>query len=208
MLIASAAEAALLLLAPRSFPESPSQAWCQTFAIPLMAVAQIASMIVVPLFLGRGLIRNQVVRVSALRVSQTANLVAARVTWRRATTPIVTAMYARLVLPHGGLARRVRFTGTAESVSRDTRAAAVARHGALDRCEPWTAVHGAGDSHLHVTFIDVGQAIRRSSVSHGAARGRRRVTESGSFDIGDRVRHPCSGNIDVRRLQNNRAHAA
>jgi competence protein ComEC len=165
-------------------------------AIPLMAVAQIAGMAVVPLMLvsstlaraaglvawlgAEGLVRSaDLVRfapVLAFRVAPpswwvvTIYYAAVAIWWRtRALTPIVVAAFSAVWI----------------------------------LAEPWRWIASHGDGRLHVSFLDVGQG---DSAFVRLPHGTTLLVDAGglagtsSFDIGDRVVAPVLRNAGVRRL--------
>ena len=215
MLIASAAaEAALLPVAATIFSRVTFAGLALNFfAIPLMAVAQIAGMLVVPLYAVSGQIASTggwFAYVGAEGLVRTANLVtyAPFLTWRVAPPHVFAsaAYYAGGVVAWTLWRRRVRMSGSGES-----RFARFARRGATLLAgiaalwivaEPWTLLRRS-DGRLHVTFIDVGQGdaalvtFPRGATMLVDAGG---LPGSGSFDIGDRVVGPVLRHGGVRRL--------
>ncbi len=183
-------------------------------AIPLMAVAQIAGMVAVPMFMLSPLAAAAVgwlAHVGADGLLRTADLVrfVPAVTWRVAPPSIaaVACYYA------GGLAwwilrvRRRRVTGSRESqrARYGRRIAAIVSMSAAMWIlwEPWALVRARGDGRLHVTFVDVGQGdaafvqFPRGATLLVDAGG---LTANTSFDIGDRVVAPVLRSSGVRRL--------
>jgi competence protein ComEC len=216
MLLASvAAEAALLPVGATMFSRVTFAGLALNFlAIPLMAVAQVAGMVVVPLFAVWGRLAafaGWFAYVGAEGLVRSADLLdyAPFVTWRVAPPNLVTsAMYYVAGLTAWGLwRRRARLTGSGESaVGRNVRRAAVLLVTASALwivAEPWTVVRVMSDGRLHVTFIDVGQGdaalvqFPRGAVLLVDAGG---LPGGGSFDVGDRVVAPVLRDAGVRRL--------
>jgi competence protein ComEC len=216
MLVASvAAEAALLPVSATIFSRVTFAGLALNFlAIPLMAVAQIAGMLIVPLFVASERLASVVgwfAYLGAEGLVRTADLVsyAPLVTWRVAPPNLLaSALYYLAGLSAWYLwRRRVHVTGSAES-----RVAACARRsGALIGLlsglwivgEPWTRMSSGGDGRLHVTFIDVGQgdsALVRFPRGAALLVDAGGLPGSGSFDIGDRVVAPVLRASGVRRL--------
>jgi competence protein ComEC len=210
-----AAEAALLPVAATVFSRITVAGLVLNFAaIPLMAVAQLSGMAVVPLFaLSTTAARlvGWIAWVGAEGLVRSADLVTLVPwsTWRVAPPApwLVVAYYGcvvtaiRLRRPAFGV--RAPFVDT-RRLQRVRRAALA---GALS-CGAWLAFNPAfgaatGDGRLHVTFIDVGQGdAALVTLPYGSsllvdAGG---LSTGGSFDIGDRVVGPLLRYSGVRRL--------
>jgi competence protein ComEC len=217
MFVASvAAEAALLPVGATIFSRVTFAGLALNFfAIPLMAVAQIAGMVIVPLYVVSGQVACVVgwfAYVGAEGLVRTAELVSyvPFVTWRVAPPNLLaSAVYYVAGLSAWCLWRRRAYvTGSGESA-----AAALARRGAAVVtvlsavwivAEPWTAMTASGDGRLHVTFIDVGQG---DSALVRFPRGATLLVDagglpgSGSFDIGDRVVAPVLRDSGIGRVE-------
>ncbi len=182
-------------------------------AVPMMAVAQLAGMVVVAVSLVSPWLAAAAGAVAHLgaeglvRSADFVTLVPA-VAWR-----VPPPSPAALVLYYGALIaawslwrRRAQVWG-----SRERRAPAVVRHGAtVAACaaalwiavDPPTWLARPGDGRLHVTFLDVGQGdtalVRlpdgQALLVDAGGPGR------GSFDIGDRIVGPVLRHFGVRRL--------
>jgi competence protein ComEC len=194
-----AAEAALMPVAATIFSRVTFAGLVLNFAaIPLMAVAQLAGMAVVPLFIVSAPLARAagwIAHVGAEGLVRTAGLVAyaPAVTWRVAPPGAVplAGYYLGLVL-----AWRFRpLRGPALAV---TVAAAI-----WILAEPWSIVANRGDGRIHITFIDVGQG---DAAFVRLPRGGTFVIDAGglggsaSFDVGDRVAAPVLRAAGVRRL--------
>ncbi len=183
-------------------------------AIPLMGVAQVAGMAVVPLALvSRPLasLAGGVAHLGALGLVRSAELVrfAPAVTYRVAPPhwAAVCAYYAALGPAWILWRRRREITGSAETVlARAVRrgAIAVAAGAAVwILAEPWQLVAARGDRRLHVTFLDVGQG---DAAFVRFPRGATLLVDAGglsaasAFDVGDRVVAPVLRDAGVRRL--------
>jgi len=183
-------------------------------AIPLMGVAQIAGMVVVPL--------SAVSRQAALAAGWVAHAGAAGLV-KSATlvdrTPMLTyrlapPFWAAIAVYYVALAvvwtlcrRRATITGSAEAPSARAarRAAAIVAACAAIwiLIDPRSLVAARGDGRLHITFLDVGQG---DSIFVTFPRGRSMLVDTGglssssSFDIGDRVVAPVMREAGIRRL--------
>lgn len=183
-------------------------------AIPLMAVAQIAGMAVVPLTLVSphvAAVAGLVAHFGAAGLLWSADLVqfAAVVVYRVAAPSWISmaAYYAGLTLWWTLSRRRVAVTGDAESAQarwlRRTAAATAVLSALWILGEPWRLVATRGDGRLHVTFIDVGQG---DSILVRFPRGSTMVVDAGgvvgssTFDIGDRVVAPVIRAAGIHRL--------
>jgi competence protein ComEC len=185
-------------------------------AIPLMALAQIAGMVVVPVALVStplGRVPGFLAHVGAAGLVRSANLVewvpAASFRVAPPSWPVVAIYYAAFVAVW---CLRRRGVGEASRVPRpDCRVACIVVAVASAfwmLAEPWTVALAGGDERLHVSFVDVGQGdsafvrFPRGATMLADAGGL--VASSGSvvpaFDIGDRVVAPVLRAAGVRRL--------
>jgi competence protein ComEC len=216
MLVASAsAEAALFPVGATLFSRVTFAGLALNFlAIPLMAVAQIAGMLVVPVFAVAPLaavVIGWIAHLGADGLVRSADLVqiVPMVTWRVAPpAPLALAVYyiggtiswvlwtryrARSRSSPSVLARRMRLVAGA---------AALGATGWI-LVEPWTWLTASGDGRLHVTFIDVGQG---DSALIRFPHGSTLLVDAGglggspTFDMGDRVVAPVLRGVGVRRL--------
>ena len=183
-------------------------------AIPLMAVAQIAGMVLVPLAVVST--RAAVVAGFAAHLGA-AGLVASADLLRfapflacRIAPPSIAAIatyYAAVALSWTLWRRRVAITGSGESPRerwvRRGSAAAAGLAALWILVDPRTLIAGRGDGKLHVTAIDVGQGdailvvFPRGSTLLVDAGG---LSSSSAFDIGDRVVAPVIREAGFRRL--------
>jgi competence protein ComEC len=183
-------------------------------AIPLMAVAQIAGMVVVPLAAvstHAAAVAGFAAHLGAAGLVASADLLrfAPFLAYRIAPPSIaaIAAYYAAVALWWTLWRRRVAITGSRES-SRERwvrhASAAVAPIAALwILTDPHTLIAARGDGRLHVTAIDVGQGDAIFVVfPHGStllvdAGG---LSSSSAFDIGDRVVAPVIRDAGFRHL--------
>ena len=184
------------------------------FAIPLMGVAQIAGMVVVPL----ALISTR----AAAGAGWVAHLGAAGLVWSADVLTIGSHLSYRVARPSAAVAalyygagivawalwrRRVAVSGSGEAAAagwwRRTAAGVALVAACWILVEPWAFVAVRGDGRLHVTFIDVGQGDSAFvRLPHGAALlvDAGGLAPSSSFDLGDRVVAPVLREAGVRRL--------
>jgi competence protein ComEC len=183
-------------------------------AIPLMGVAQIAGMAVVPLAIvssHAAALPGWIAHLGAAGLVRSADLVrfAPMLTYRVAppSSVAVATYYVAIVAWWTLWRRRMTTSGSQESpAARASRraAAGVAMAAAIwILIDPRTLVAARGDGLLHVTVIDVGQGdailvvFPRGSTLLVDAGG---LSTSSSFDIGDRVVAPLIRDAGFRRL--------
>jgi competence protein ComEC len=183
-------------------------------AIPLMALAQIAGMVVVPLAavsVHAAAVAGFAAHLGAAGLVASADLLrfAPFLAYRIAPPSIapIATYYAAVASWWVFWRRRVAITGSSESSrERSVRrgsaaAAAIAAFWIL--IDPHTLIAGRGDGQLHVTAIDVGQGdaifvvFPRGSTLLVDAGG---LASSSAFDIGDRVVAPVIREAGFRRL--------
>ncbi len=183
-------------------------------AIPLMAAAQIAGMVLVPVAL--------VSPAAAALVGWVAHVGAAGLVWSAGLTQFVPVLSYRVAPPAwtvvacyyialGGwwtLRRwRIDVWGSAESLlagrARRTAAFVAAAAAVWILLDPRTLVAARGDGRLHATFVDVGQGdaifvvFPRGSTLLVDAGG---LSSSSAFDVGDRVVAPVIRDAGFSRL--------
>ena len=183
-------------------------------AIPLMGVAQLAGMAVVPAALLSTRLAEAcgwVAHAGAAGLVMSAGLVrfAPALTYRVAAPNVFVcaAYYLGLAIAWTLWRRRVLIAGSADSpiVRRCRRGAAgIAVAAAVwILAEPWTLLAARGDGSLHATFIDVGQgdaALLRFPRGSTLVVDTGGLSSSSSFDIGDRVVAPVLRDAGIRRL--------
>jgi len=183
-------------------------------AIPLMGVAQLAGMAVVPLaFVSTPLaaIAGWIAHLGAAGLVASANLVrfTPLLTYRVAppSAVAVAGYYVGLAVAWTLWRQRATTSGSSETngarrVRRGAAAVAVVA-GLWILADPRTIVASSGDGRLHVTAIDVGQGdaifvvFPRGSTLLVDAGG---LSASSAFDIGERVVAPVIRDAGVRRL--------
>ena len=210
-----AAEAMLFPVGARVFSRVTFAGLALNFlAIPLMAVAQIGGMAVVPLEListRLALAAGCIAHLGAAGLVRSADLVSVApfLTYRVAAPNWLSVFvyYAGLTTAWTLWRRQRLIAGSAETQTarRVRRSAAVAAVCAAVwiLAEPWTLLAARGDGRLHVTFIDVGQG---DAIFVRFPRGATLLVDAGglatssTFDIGDRVVAPVLREAGVRRL--------
>jgi len=206
LLVASAATEAVLFPAGALFFSRVTFAGLvlNFLAIPLMAVAQIAGMLIVPLALvsvPAAHVAGFVAHLGAAGLVRSAELVRfAPVVAFRVAPPswwVVVLYYCALMTLWRSSGRRVFSAISAIS------ALIVVFSAIWMLAEPWAWLAARGDGRLHVSFLDVGQGDSTLlRLPHGStllvdAGG---LVGSSSFDIGDRVVAPVLRNAGVHRL--------
>ncbi|HEX4348176.1 MAG TPA: ComEC/Rec2 family competence protein, partial [Vicinamibacterales bacterium] len=212
MLVASAAsETALLPVSAFVFSRVTFAGLGLNFlAIPLMAVAQVAGMALVPIALvsaKAASLAGWIAYISAQGLVWSASLVrfVPALTWRVAAPgwTVMGMYYAGLLIvwttwrsPPSMVGQAFRRGVTAVGVLCTVCAALWLLF------EPWSYFANRGDGDLHVTFIDVGQG---DSAFIRFPRGASLLVDTGgvpgNFDIGDRVVAPVLRALGVHRLQ-------
>ena len=165
-------------------------------AIPLMAVAQVAGMLLVPLAL--------VSRTGALGMGWVAYVGAAGLVWSANLVRLAPSIVYRLA-PPGPVALVVYYTALALAwrLRRRSFALAAASAALWMLIDPHALVARRGDGLLHVTFIDVGQG---DSAFVRFPHGSTLLVDAGglsfasTFDIGDRVVAPVLRDAGFYRL--------
>ena len=183
-------------------------------AVPLMGVAQIAGMVVVPLSalsVHAAAAAGWVAHLGAEGLVRSADLVAfaPALTYRLAPPAWqAIALYYGALVPWWMLRHRRReHTGSRESRlagrTRRTAAGVAVLAAGWILLDPRTIVAARGDGRLHVTFLDVGQGGSAFIVFPG---GTTLLVDAGglstaaSFDIGDRVVAPVVREAGFRRI--------
>ena len=209
-----AAEIALLPVAAGLFSRITVAGLVLNFAaIPLMAVAQIAGMLVIPVFAASPVVAHAlgaVAHVGAEGLVRSGELVdwVPWVTWRVAPpAPLAIATYYTMACGALVLWTRRHALGSEGlrrfALARRASTAIAAAAGLWIAVAPHVWFGSRGDGRLHVTFVDVGQgdciwvrlpAGRSMLIDTGGLGG------AGSFDIGERVVAPVLRERGVRRL--------
>jgi competence protein ComEC len=169
------------------------------FAIPLMAVAQVAGMIVVPLAAICGTaaaVAGWIAHIGAAGLVWSAGLVrfAPAAAFRVAPPSLwVCSVYYAALLAAWNTRRKARMWA----------AVLVAAAALWIVAEPWAIVAARGDGRLHVTFIDVGQgdsALVRFPGGASLLVDAGGLGPSAGFDVGDRIVAPVLRDAGIRRL--------
>jgi competence protein ComEC len=206
LLAASAAtEAALLPVGALFFSRITSAGLALNFlAIPLMAVAQIAGMALVPLALvwGRAAqLAGTIAHVGAAGLVWSAELVryAPVIAFRVAPPAAWVVVFYYVSLAALWLSCTKRFVSVFSAIS----VLIVCLCALWILLEPWSWLLARGDGRLHFSFLDVGQGdaafirLPRGATFLIDAGG---LAGSSTFDIGDRVVAPVLREAGVRRI--------
>lgn len=184
-------------------------------AIPLMAIAQVAGMIVVPAAAASehaAALAGFAAHLGAAGLVRSADFLqlASLLSYRIAppNTAVVAAYYLALAVSWIFWRRRHVVTGSAEAPAarwcRWTGPPVALTAAFWILAEPWAIAAAGGDGRLHVTFVDVGQgdgAVVRFPRGSTMVVDTGGVSTSSSFDIGDRVVAPVLREAGVRRLR-------
>jgi competence protein ComEC len=216
MLVASlAAEVALLPVSAFLFSRVTVAGLVLNFAaIPLMGIAQIAGMAVVPASLVSSALAaalGWVAHAGAEGLVRSADLVTVvpALVWRVAPPawPWIVTYYVAIVTAWSLWRWRAVALGSREGAGLATvrlGTTAVACVAALwIAAEPWAGRSSRGDGRLHVTFLDVGQgdaALVRFPMGATLVVDAGGLPGASPFDLGDRVVAPVLRHAGVRRL--------
>lgn len=170
-------------------------------AIPLMTVAQVAGMALIP----ASLVSDPMARV----LGGIAHVAAAGLIRSADLVSLAPGLAFRVAPPNGGVVAVYYFAIASAWLywnwTRWRRASVVTAVAAAIWivAQPWTFLAARGDGRLHVTFIDVGQG---DAAFVRFPRGTTLVVDTGglspvsTFDMGDRVVAPVLRAMGVRRL--------